>query len=442
MTLNGGKWTNAHIDPRKYLTHDDRLIDTLSDLIGGYEFAVFSDNTFDQVRPAIKAMRLASYFPTNRVQCCGLLMSPYRKPNPTVFKNALSYLDWTYRNVIAVGMDRELHIDPILQLNGRGVLVRSLEDVYRLPEVLAIMQSHPEIKVWEFDDQTDARIADYQSESEQDKDQEDRTGDDALVWQDWEWKKNQTLLAIGTLSGLNRTVGKTKVKRTLPSGLTETITTQIDIDDLNRKLAVVKRRLLKEHAFLSLLPLDEISIRVRWPMYKSAYYEIIKEHISINIDLRTFKNIELLYIALEHELTHILLDRLMTGINPALREIFILLAVNVQRFIQLRDSNIEEARRLLVELGEEADKSRGMLPVYSKIMRSKKNEWAYFIDDIFEMVVDLDHEVYWQSSWHGVVRDLYAELGFNISSLKLTAGAKSRIDSAHRKNCCDLTRVD
>ena len=239
----------------------------------------------------------------------------------------------------------------------------------------------------------------------------DISGDDALIWRDWQWNNKQELLAEGTLYGLQRAAGQTTSVKTLPSGDQKTLRTRVDTAELNNKLNAVRRRLLIRHHFFDVLPLKDIIVRVRWPMYKSAIFEMQDGQMIINIDIRSFEEPALLYIVLEHELTDLLLEHLLPGINPALREVFTLLTINVQRFIQLRDADKARARRLLSYLNEKGNRFRGILPIYEKVARDQGTAWWHYVGDVYRMVVDVDQKVYWRGSWATLVEALQQELG-------------------------------
>ena len=246
-------------------------------------------------------------------------------------------------------------------------------------------------------------------------------GDDATVWRDWQWSNRQELLAEGTLKGLTRSSGKAESVKTLPSGEQVTLTTRVAVAELNRKLNQVRRKLLEKHHF-RILPLDDIIIRVKWPMYKSAIFEKKNGQLIINIDIRSFEEAAFLYIILEHELTDLLLEHLLPGLNPALREIFTLLAVNVQRTIQLRDQRNDMALRVLTLLSRHAHMGRGFGWVYKRIYEDRRiRSWEDAVRIIYREVTDAERKVYWKSSWEGVAADFLKTMGIAAGTTRLSS---------------------
>ncbi|MBU4333055.1 MAG: hypothetical protein KKD07_01280, partial [Candidatus Omnitrophica bacterium] len=102
--------------------------------------------------------------------------------------------------------------------------------------------------------------------------------------------------------------------------------------EINAKLNEIRRKLLEE-GFFRKDEIDNLHIAVLSNARKSATFTISGKNdnrkITLNIDARTFLNDDFLYIVIKHELTDLRIITIYPNINPALREMFSLINVNI-----------------------------------------------------------------------------------------------------------------
>ncbi|MBL7130250.1 MAG: M48 family metalloprotease, partial [Candidatus Omnitrophica bacterium] len=205
------------------------------------------------------------------------------------------------------------------------------------------------------------------------------SGGDGFVF--IKWRKEPLVLAKGIFAKV-KVLNDYAMEGNIVKKLSDT-----EIAEVNSKLNKVKRKILEEQFFRE----DDFDVEVivDYLAYKSATFEKTsqKRKDKIHIDLRSFKNPNFLYIVIKHELTDLKLKSIFPKIDPALRELFTLLTVNITEFMNLRDKSLRGAKKLLRDYDGVANERVGLFSRYRKInARSLLNEPLYFVEDICRMV--------------------------------------------------------
>ncbi|MFA6358365.1 MAG: HEAT repeat domain-containing protein [Candidatus Omnitrophota bacterium] len=178
-------------------------------------------------------------------------------------------------------------------------------------------------------------------------------GNDGFVFKQWE--KKPQCLANGMFGSLANQAGLN-----LASGYAE---------EINSKLNQVKKKLLTEDFFRE--EDFNVLLTVVFPAYKSATFHIVKDKKhEIILDWRCFGNDDFLYLVIKHELTDIKLNTIIPDIDPALRELFTLITVNIDGVMKLRDEHPLKAKELLQFCHKVANTQIGLFPQYEKVLNN------------------------------------------------------------------------
>ncbi|MCK9432588.1 MAG: HPr family phosphocarrier protein, partial [Candidatus Omnitrophica bacterium] len=199
---------------------------------------------------------------------------------------------------------------------------------------------------------------------------------------------------------------------------------------INACLASAKKKILAEGIFKE----DDfdITVSVVYPAYKSATFRRAKgDKYEIFLDRRCFANSDFLYLAVKHELTDIKIQKLVPEIDPALRELFTLVYVNVDGAMKLRNEHPIKAGGLLKYLRKVANTRIGLFARYEKILANPAlNDPSYFIRDICRMLAD--ETVYFKNMRRRAEVLLEGQsFRFNILRARLDILNKKLVESGH-----------
>lgn len=120
------------IRPEDYLQADPRLAQSLEALSSRRALVLVTNNPADIARRTLEVLGVARFFP----RIIGLDEAGHSKPHPAAFDLAYGVLDLDPGEVVSVGDRYPVDLEVPLSRGSGGVLVESMDDVYRLPEVL------------------------------------------------------------------------------------------------------------------------------------------------------------------------------------------------------------------------------------------------------------------------------------------------------------------
>lgn len=120
------------IRPEDYLQADPRLAQTLETLSSSRALVLVTNNPADIARRTLEVLGVARFFP----RIIGLDEAGHSKPYPAAFDLAYGVLGLDPGEVVSVGDRYPVDLEVPLSRGSGGVLVESMDDVYRLPEIL------------------------------------------------------------------------------------------------------------------------------------------------------------------------------------------------------------------------------------------------------------------------------------------------------------------
>ncbi|HBG60449.1 MAG TPA: hypothetical protein DDX37_01200, partial [Candidatus Omnitrophica bacterium] len=224
-------------------------------------------------------------------------------------------------------------------------------------------------------------------------------GSDGFVFK--QWQRDPKVLVEGPY-GKVAAVGRPSGERTA---------------EINAKLNSVRRKIL-EQGFFRDDEIDSLEVRVLENAYKSATFKISgpakARKTTLEIDHRTFNNEDFLYIVIKHELTDLRLKAIMPELNPALRELYTIITVNIAEFLCLRDQHIHRAKALVAEYAQTASYNNGLYRRYAAILNDKS------LNDQFAFVADISRLISTESVYFDSVRDHMKEFGADGSAMAVT----------------------
>ncbi len=124
-------WRLELIDPRKWLTPDPRLAETLADL--GLGLALVTNNPAELGRRGLAALGLGTIVTV----VVGLDDCMASKPDPAPYALAAKRLGVAPGDCISVGDRYDVDLAPALALGMGAIEVSGVEDVYTLPDFFA-----------------------------------------------------------------------------------------------------------------------------------------------------------------------------------------------------------------------------------------------------------------------------------------------------------------
>ena len=147
---------------------------------------------------------------------------------------------------------------------------------------------------------------------------------------------------------------------------------QQQAEEINSKLNIVKKKMLMERFFRE-KDFSDLEVEILLNSYRSATFKqsrSSRKKDQIQYDLRSFKNLDFLYLETKHELWHRKIKALYPEIDPALTELFILLFVNVRGVIDLKNKHYLCATRLISDYKYLANRRIGLFKFYEEIILS------------------------------------------------------------------------
>jgi phosphoglycolate phosphatase/putative hydrolase of the HAD superfamily len=133
------KWREELYQPEKYLAEDKQLRSVLEELSSRFVLAVVTNN------PVSVAVRTFSVLGVSDIlqKIVGLDTIGVSKPNKAHYLTAAHLCGVPAGQCISVGDRYDIDIALPLELGMGGILVDGVEDVYRLPELLADSKQRP-----------------------------------------------------------------------------------------------------------------------------------------------------------------------------------------------------------------------------------------------------------------------------------------------------------
>jgi FMN phosphatase YigB (HAD superfamily) len=126
-------WREELCCPEQFLTADAELIKTLKELAKRYILLAVTNNPRQIGIRTLSVLGVASFF----TSICGLDDTGVSKPAAEPFIKAADDAGAEPSDIISVGDRYEIDIAVPLSMGMGGILVESMDDVYRLPAVLA-----------------------------------------------------------------------------------------------------------------------------------------------------------------------------------------------------------------------------------------------------------------------------------------------------------------
>jgi phosphoglycolate phosphatase/putative hydrolase of the HAD superfamily len=127
------RWREKLYEPSRYLKPDPVLRETLGALSHEFFFALVTNNPVLVAKKTLAALDIGDFFTI----IVGLDTCGVSKPHVAPFLKALEALETPAGECIALGDRYDFDIALPLELGMGGILVDGVEDLYRLPEVLA-----------------------------------------------------------------------------------------------------------------------------------------------------------------------------------------------------------------------------------------------------------------------------------------------------------------
>ncbi len=125
------RWRSELFEPEKFLHEDRRLYESLDALAGRSRLIALTNNSSDIGIRTLRCLGVAGLFE----KTIGLDSTHTSKPSHLPFKRVLVETGVAAEAAVSIGDRYDVDIEPALDLGMGGIVVESLEDVYRLPEV-------------------------------------------------------------------------------------------------------------------------------------------------------------------------------------------------------------------------------------------------------------------------------------------------------------------
>ena len=122
------EWRKTLMEPADFLTRDERLIQTLSELSKSLKLICVTNNPVFTARKTLDAIGISEFFP----EIVGLDTCLKSKPALEPFEEACRILQVTPKECIAIGDRYDMDIALPLQMGMGGILVTGVEEVYEL----------------------------------------------------------------------------------------------------------------------------------------------------------------------------------------------------------------------------------------------------------------------------------------------------------------------
>ncbi|MBR3544072.1 MAG: HAD hydrolase-like protein [Treponema sp.] len=126
------QWRRELIEPADFLGLDKKLQEALAALGRRYKLLCVTNNPILPAQKTLDALGVADLMEV----LVGLDTCNLSKPAKEPFERAAKEAGVPFDKIISVGDRYDLDLAPALELGMGGVLVRGVEDVYRLPELI------------------------------------------------------------------------------------------------------------------------------------------------------------------------------------------------------------------------------------------------------------------------------------------------------------------
>ena len=127
------RWREELIHPEQFLKKDEALIEALGALKGRFSLCALTNNPALVGRRALEALGVNHLF-ENLIGLDDFMLS---KPEKRLFVEAAARCDVPLGRAVSIGDRFGVDIAAPLELGMGGILVENMDDVYRLPAVLA-----------------------------------------------------------------------------------------------------------------------------------------------------------------------------------------------------------------------------------------------------------------------------------------------------------------
>ena len=126
------EWRRSLLEPADFLSHDEKLIETLALLKSKYKLICITNNPVLPARKTLEAIGISEFFP----EIVGLDTCLKSKPAIEPFRTAVERLGdgICAENCLAVGDRYDMDIALPLEMGMGGILVSGVEEVYQIPE--------------------------------------------------------------------------------------------------------------------------------------------------------------------------------------------------------------------------------------------------------------------------------------------------------------------
>ena len=126
------QWRKMLIKPEDFLSYDEKLVKTLSDLQSKYKIISVTNNPVSTARKTLQALGVSEFFP----EIIGLDSTGLSKPHYLPFSMALEKLGLEAKDCVAVGDRFNIDVELPLKMGMGGVLVTGVEEVYNLAKLI------------------------------------------------------------------------------------------------------------------------------------------------------------------------------------------------------------------------------------------------------------------------------------------------------------------
>jgi FMN phosphatase YigB (HAD superfamily) len=127
------EWRTKLFRPEDYLSHDERLVETLTTLAESYSIGSVTNNTTPIALRTLDVLGVRSFFAV----IVGLDRSHAVKPSIVPFEIASKEMRIPLTRLVSIGDRMEVDIELPVGRGMGGILVENMEDVYALTEILA-----------------------------------------------------------------------------------------------------------------------------------------------------------------------------------------------------------------------------------------------------------------------------------------------------------------
>lgn len=125
-------WRNELFKPENYLTYDKELNITLTILSNKCRITAVTNNPVEIGKRTLKALGVDEFFLT----VVGIDTTGVSKPSIIPFRKAANAMHLQFRDILTVGDRMEVDLEIPVKEGMNGILIRNVEDIYKLPEIL------------------------------------------------------------------------------------------------------------------------------------------------------------------------------------------------------------------------------------------------------------------------------------------------------------------